>query len=157
VTAAVRPAGWRRIPTASIIGGIIDTRPNGGHVLRRTGALVPCLLLLAAACAKGTGADAPNPNENPVRVEVTSRHPLAVEVYAVANNLEQRLGTVHPGMNARFTIPFNLTTSGGVELVVGPPASNQRFRSGELLLAPGSVVDLIVAAQLFSSTATIRP
>ena len=126
-------------------------------MLRRVGTLVPCLLLLAAACAKGTGADAPNPKANPVRVEVTNRHPLAVEVYAVANNLEQRLGTVHPGLTARFNIPFNLTTSGGVELLVVPAASNQRFRSGELLLAPGSVVDLIVSPQLFSSTATIRP
>ena len=126
-------------------------------MLRRVGALVPWLLLSAAACAKGTGADAPDPGKSPARVEVTNRYPLAVEVYAIANNLEQRLGTVHPGMNARFTIPFNLTTSGGVELLVPSPAGNQPFRSGELLLAPGSVVDLVVTAQLFSSTATIRP
>ena len=71
--------------------------------------------------------------------------------------IERRLGTVHPGMNGSFVIPPNLTTSGGVELQVSPAASNQRFRSGELLLAPGSIVDLIVTPQLFSSTATIRP
>ena len=93
----------------------------------------------------------------PVRVEVTNRHALAVEVHAVGNGIDQRLGTVHPGMSARFVIPANLTMSGGVELQVGPTASNQRFRSGKLLLAPGSVVDLIVTPQLFSSTATIRP
>ena len=126
-------------------------------MFRRVGVIVPGLLLLAAACARGTGADAPNASTHPVRVEVTNRHALAVEVYAVGSGMEQRLGTVHPGMNARFTIPFNLTTSGGVELLVGPEASNQRFNSGELLLAPGSVVDLIVTPQLFSSTATIRP
>ena len=91
------------------------------------------------------------------RVEVINRHALAVEVHAVGNGIDQRLGTVHPGMSARFVIPANLTTSGGVELQVGPTASNQRFRSGELLFAPGSVVDLIVTPQLFSSTATIRP
>ena len=125
-------------------------------MLRRMWMLVPILLLSASACAKG-GTDGPTPNDSPVRVEVTNRNPLAIEVYAVGNGIEQRLGTVHPGMNARFRIPANLTTSGGVELLAAPTQSNQRFRSGELLLAPGSVVDLIVTPQLFSSTATIRP
>jgi hypothetical protein len=119
-------------------------------------ALVPSLLLCASACAKG-GTDSPNPHNSPVRVEVTNRNPLPIEVYAVGNGIEHRLGTVHPGMNAQFAIPANLTTSGGVELLAAPTQSKQRFRSGELLLAPGTIVDLIVAPQLFSSTATIRP
>jgi hypothetical protein len=118
--------------------------------------VIPSLLLCASACAKG-GTDGPVPDDSPVRVEVINRHALPVEVYAVGKGIEQRLGTVHPGMNARFTIPANLTTSGGVALLAGPTASNQPFRSGELLLAPGSVVDLVVAPQLFNSTATIRP
>jgi hypothetical protein len=120
-------------------------------------ALVPSLLLCASACGKASGTDAPTPNDSPVRVEVINRHALAVEVHAVGHGIDQRLGTVYPGLSARFVIPANLTTSGGVELQVWPTASNQRFRSGELLLAPGSVVDLIVTPRLFSSTATIRP
>ena len=125
-------------------------------MLRRVWALVPSLLLCTIACSKG-GTASPGPNNDPVRVEVVNRHPLAVEVYAFATGMERRLGTVEPGMKASFVIPPNLTTSGDVELQVSPAASKQRFRSGELLLAPGSIVDLIVAPQLFSSTATIRP
>jgi hypothetical protein len=125
-------------------------------VLRRVRALVPSLLLSAIACGKG-GTEAPGPSIDPVRVEVVNRHPLAVEVYAFATGMERRLGTVEPGMKASFVVPANLTTSGGVELQASPAASNQRFRSGPLLLAPGSIVDLNVAPQLFSSTATIRP
>jgi hypothetical protein len=124
-------------------------------VLRRVWTLVPGLLL-TAACARG-GTDGPQPSDSPVRVEVTNRHALAVEVYAIGNGITQRLGTVHPGLNAHFVIPANLTTSGGVELQVAPTASNERFRSGELLLAPGRIVELIVAPQLFNSTATLRP
>jgi hypothetical protein len=135
----------------------ITTSPSkGGHVHRTMWTPVLFLLLGANACAKG-GADSPNPSHSPVRVEVTNRNALPIEVYAVGNGIERRIGTVHPGMNARFALPNNLTTSGGVELLAGPTQSKQRFRSGELLLAPGSVVDLIVAPQLFSSTATIRP
>jgi hypothetical protein len=130
--------------------------PKGGNVLRRVWALAPGLLLCAIACGKG-GAESPGPSNEPVRVEVVNRHPLAVEVYAFGTGIERRLGTVEPGMRASFVVPPNLTTSGDVELQVSPAASKQRFRSGELLLAPGSIVDLIVAPQLFSSTATIRP
>jgi hypothetical protein len=125
-------------------------------VPRRVRALIPILLLCAVACAKGSTESAAPSNE-PVRVEVVNRHPLAVEVYAFGTGIERRLGTVEPGMKASFVIPPNLTTSGDVELQVSPAASNQRFRSGGLLLAAGSIVDLIVAPQLFSSTATIRP
>jgi hypothetical protein len=129
---------------------------KGGHVLRRVWALAACLLLGAFACAKG-GADEPGPNDSPVRVEVTSHHALPVEIYAIGSGITQRLGTVDPGMDAHFVIPANLTKSGSVVLQASPTASSQRFRSGELLLAPGTIVELIVAPQLFSSTATLRP
>ena len=119
-------------------------------------ALVPSLLLCVTACGKG-GTESPGPSNDPARVEVTNRHPLAIQVYAFGTGIERRLGTVEPGMKASFVVPPNLTTSGDVELQVSPAASNQRFRSGPLLLAPGAIVDLVVAPQLFSSTATIRP
>ena len=125
-------------------------------MLRSVWALVPCLLLWTTACAKG-GADEPRPNDSPVRVEVTNRHALAVDIYAFGSGISQRLGTVEPGMEARFAIPVNITKSGSVELQASPTASNHRFRSGALLLAPGTIVELVVAPQLFSSTATIRP
>jgi hypothetical protein len=123
-------------------------------VLRRLW-LVPGLLL-CAACAGGGGPDEPRPSDSPVRVEVINRHALPVEIYAVGNGINQRLGVVHPGMNAQFPIPANVTNSGSVELQAGPTASRQRFRSGQLLLAPGTIVELVVATQLFSSTATLR-
>ena len=125
-------------------------------MLGRMLALIPGLVLCAMACGKG-GTESPGPSKDPVRVEVTNRHPLAVEVYAFGTGIERRLGIVEPGLKASFVVPPNLTTSGDVELQVSPAASNQRFRSGPLLLAPGSIVDLIVTPQLFSSTATIRP
>ena len=134
----------------------VQRHREGGHLLRSEWALVPCLLLLAPACAKG-GADEPGPDDSPVRVEVTNHHALPVEIYAFGSGISQRLGTVDPGMDAHFVIPANLTKSGGVELQASPTASSQRFRSGAMLLAPGTIVVLNVAPQLFSSTATLRP
>jgi hypothetical protein len=124
-------------------------------VIRRVWTLVPGLLL-SAACAGG-GTNGPHPSDSPVRVEVTNRHALPVEVYAIGNGINQRLGTVNPGLDAQFPIPANVTNSAGVELLAAPTASNERFRSGKLLLAPGTIVELIVAPQIFNSTATLRP
>jgi hypothetical protein len=125
-------------------------------VRRHAWLILSVFLLGNNACARG-GSDEPRPNDSPVRVEVTNRHALPVEIRASGNGINQRLGTVHPGMDAHFVIPANITKSGGVVLEAGPTASSQRFRSGDLLLAPGTIVVLIVAPQLFSSTASLRP
>lgn len=126
-------------------------------MLHRVWMLIPVLLLCTAACARAGSDDQPHPSDSPVRVEVTNRHALPVEIYAAGGGSSRRLGTVHPGMSAQFAIPANITNSGDVELEAGPNASGQRFRSGPLLLAPGTIVQLIVAPQLFNSTATLRP
>ncbi len=124
-------------------------------MLRRVWLLVPVLLLATLACAKGDPEEAV-PSDSPVRVEVTNNHALPVEIYAVGTGINQRLGTVNPGMSAHFVVPDNLTHSGSVELQASPTASNERFHSDRLLLAPGTIVVLVVATQLFNSTATLR-
>jgi hypothetical protein len=80
-----------------------------------------------------------------------------MEVYAFASGISQRLGTVHPGMSGRFTIPQNLIGNGSVRFEARPSGGGQPFRSGEILLEPGAVVDMEIAAQLFNSTVTRRP
>ena len=119
--------------------------------------LVPGLLLTVSACARGSGGDEPQPADSPVRVEVTNRHALPMEVEAVGSGARQRLGTVHPGMAGHFTVSQNLIGAGGVELLAHPNASREQFSSGPLLLAPGTIVEFVIAPQLFNSTATLRP
>jgi hypothetical protein len=129
---------------------------EGGHVLRGWLALVPALLCAGLACARGGGEDEPAPDDSPVRVEVTNDNALPVEIYAVGSGISHRMGTVHPGMASHFVIPQNLVGSGAVELQARTGTAGQPFRSGQLLLAPGTIVDLVIARQLFNSTATLR-
>ena len=117
---------------------------------------VPALLLAGSACAR-RGGGGPEPAESPVRVEVTNNYALAVEIYAVGSGITHRMGTVHPGMAGRFVVPQNLLGAGGVELQARPGASGQPFRSGQLLLAPGTIVDFVITSQLFIRMATLRP
>jgi hypothetical protein len=125
-------------------------------VLRRLWMLVPGVLLTAAACARGGGEEEPRPIDSPVRVEITNNHALPIEVEAAGSGARQRLGTVHPGMAGHFVVPQNLMGAGGVELFAHPAASREQFSSGPLLLAPGTIVDFVIAPQLFNSTATLR-
>jgi hypothetical protein len=129
-------------------------------MLRGLRLLVPALLLTATACAhSGGGETKPEIRETgiPAYIEVRNQHALPMEVYAFASGITQRLGTVHPGMSGRYTIPQNLIGNGSVRFEVRPSGGGQPFRSGEILLEPGAVVDLEIAAQLFNSTVTRRP
>jgi hypothetical protein len=129
-------------------------------MLRGLKLLVPALLLSTSACAHSGGGDtSPEIRENgiPAYVEVQNQHALPMEVYAFASGITQRLGTVHPGMSGRFTLPQNLIGNGSVQFEARPSGGGKPFRSGEILLEPGSVVDLEIAAQLFNSTVTRRP
>lgn len=122
---------------------------RGFHVL------VAGLLLVLPACSPSAGGV--EPDNRRVTVEVRSQYALPVDIYVVGGGSFHRLGVVNPGMDGTFYIPQNLARNGSVRLEARPAGTAQPFRSGDLLLAPGSVVDLLVAQQLFSSTATLRP
>lgn len=125
-------------------------------MLRGLRIVLPVLLLTASACARSGGSDEPQPSEGRVYVRVSNRHALPMEVYATASGINHRMGTVNPGMNSQFFLPQNLVGSGAVRFEARPSGGGQPFRSGDLLLAPGSIVEFNIASQLFSSTVERR-
>ena len=125
-------------------------------MLRQLRVLVPGLLLTVSACSR-SGGDEVRPTDKPVSIEVTNRHALPMEIYAVGSGINHRLGTVHPGLSSHFVLPQNLIGSSSVQLEARAGQNFRPFRSGEILMAPGSVVDFVIGAQLFNSTVTLRP
>ena len=121
--------------------------------------IVSGLLLAATACSHHkVDTDASPADTPPVRVEVRNKYALPMEIYAVGSGANQRLGTVYPGTVAQFVIPQSLVGNGSAELQAHPSANARDVASsGPLLLSPGAVVDFVIGAQLFASTATIRP
>ena len=118
--------------------------------------LIAGVVLSSGACAKSGGDDV-EPVERPsASVEVRNDNALPVELFTAGSGASKRLGTVHPGMRGSFAVPPSMLGGGSVEVQVRA-ANGQTFRSGPLLLAPGAVVDVFVATQLFNSTATVRP
>lgn len=125
---------------------------------RRWWMLLSGLLLAASGCRRGSEETQPTPAGSPVRVEVTNRYSLPVEIRAVGGGVDYRLGVVYPGMDGHFTIPPAMIGGGSLEFHALPtPPTAGIYRSGPLLIAPGRIVDLVIAAQLFNSTATLRP
>ncbi|HWB40446.1 MAG TPA: hypothetical protein VG500_04260 [Gemmatimonadales bacterium] len=123
---------------------------------RGVGVLTAVLLLAAPACAK-SGGDEVEPNHRPVTVEVKNQFALPMEILANGSGIDHRLGTVHPGMRGTFRLPQAMIGGGSVRFEARPSGSGRPFQSGDLLIAPGSVVDFVIAAQLFNSTVTLRP
>lgn len=124
-------------------------------MLRGLRLVVPTLLLTASACAHSRdGQTAPAPGS--VEVTVTNRNALPMEIYASGSGISHRIGTVHPGMNGHFVIPQTLVGNGSVQFEARPSGGGQPFRSGEILLAPGSLVEFQIAPQLFNSTVNRR-
>ncbi len=119
-------------------------------------AMVVLAALGVAACGGGAGAAPGQPAPVPTSVEVQSNHALPVDIYVNARGYSRRLGTVHPGMSSHFEVPQAALVNGGVLELEVRPASGSTFRSGDLILSPGAIVDLVVQARVFASTATIR-
>jgi hypothetical protein len=78
-----------------------------------------------------------------------------VEVSVTGNGIEHRLGTVHPGMTSRFVVPQFMIGNGMVEFVAAPGGGVDPIHSGELLIAPGDVVEFEIATHLRNSTARV--
>jgi len=127
-----------------------------GAMIRRAGILVAGMALYGSGCAKSGGDDVEPVDAPSAAVEVRNDNPLPIELFVVGTGTNQRLGTVHPGMQGRFSVPPAILAGGSVEIQVRT-ASGGMFRSGPLLLAPGAVVDVSVTPQLFNSTAIVRP
>jgi hypothetical protein len=124
-----------------------------------TVSIIGLLLLTGHACRRASD-EAPlpvDPLEAPIRIEVVNNQPLPVEVFIVGSGINHRLGTVHPGMSARFEVPPGMVGNGSLELQANSSGNRQPARSGPLLLSPGAIVDFVVNRPPFNSTATIRP
>ena len=100
-----------------------------------------------SACARGAAAMNPGRTDKSGVVEVTNHHALPVEIYAFGSGITHRLGTVHPGHVRPFRDPSEPDRQRlGRVRRPAPGGGGQPFRSGEILLAPGSVVDFVIAA-----------
>jgi hypothetical protein len=119
------------------------------------------VLLTGPACAHRGGAaedtSAAPRDDEPVVLNVINRFGIAVDIHAIGSGTSYRMGTVHPGMSARFVLRPSMVGVGPVEFLAQPINNDPPARSGRLLLRRGAIVDFEIATHLHGSTATVRP
>jgi hypothetical protein len=120
-------------------------------------AIAIALIVTSSGCASSSGNDEPEPktSDGRVYVQVINGNALPMEVSALSGGINHRMGTVHPGMSTQFFLPQNLSNS-LVRFEARTSGGGQPFRSGDIQLIPGAIVEFRLAAQLFSSTVERR-
>ena len=92
-----------------------------------------------------------------VTLNVSNHYGQPVDVFVTSAGASYRLGTVSPGIDSRFVVRSTMIRNGPVEFVAVHGADEVPVRSGQLVLAPGNVVDFNIADHLSNSTTTITP
>jgi hypothetical protein len=126
----------------------------------RIAGMVAGLALLSSACAHGIGGASDTGHllepGGAVHVNVSNQSGGPMEVYAVGSGSWYRIGTVHPGLDGRFTVRPTMVVNGALELVARS-TSGLQVSSGPVLLGPGDEVDFALGTQASLSSATVRP
>ncbi len=111
----------------------------------------------AAGCTGNGGlAGTSQPVSGAASLQVENNAMLAMDMYARANGITQRLGTVSPGMNSSFVVPPDFLNGGPVELLAQPIGGGRIIRSGPLAVSPGGVIDFYIGTNYVDSHVTVR-
>jgi hypothetical protein len=120
------------------------------------------LSLLAVALLSGcskSGVSDVTPYSSGARsyLDVKNHFALPVEIIISGHGTTMRLGTVHPGMSAQYTIPRTFGNGQTITFTADAGPGQFPYHSADILVQPGMIVDMEVASVLFNSTAVIRP
>ena len=124
---------------------------------------IPALAaLLAAACAstgRVTTAESAGdvaPIAAPVVVRVRSDFSGPLTLYTVSEGVATRIGDLPARRAEEFTLGAAQSPAAAFTLLAVPRTGDARATSGVLRVAPGTVVDFAIGADLSDARATVR-
>lgn len=118
--------------------------------------LAICLSSTAAiGCRSGTPYDVGRETDA-VGLVVKNDNFSDVDVYAVADFLATRIGTVGGNSTQRFELSPSMTGGADLRIVATPIGGNGRASSGTVIVSRGQTIYFNVASVLRQSTATVR-
>ncbi|HEY6829579.1 MAG TPA: hypothetical protein VI259_22130 [Gemmatimonadaceae bacterium] len=125
------------------------------HRVRTRAAL---LFLLAAAACKSHPQTGPevDARPEPIPVHVKNENFLDMNIAVVVSGVSRRLGNVVGNASADFMIDGNLALGQTVYLTATPIGGRGQATSGGLSIAPGQMIEFIVASTLRQSVATVH-
>jgi hypothetical protein len=118
--------------------------------------LALCAVVIGTGCG-GKSARSPAPRDAAVTVEVENQNWSDMVVYARRNTTRTRLGMVNTSQTASFTVPRAFTAGPGtLQLEADPVGSRDIYRSGEVMVSPGAVVEWTITASPALSRVSVR-
>jgi len=118
--------------------------------------LAVCLSSTAAiGCRSGSSYDVGRETDA-VSLVVKNDNFSDVDVYAVADFLATRIGTVGSNSTQRFELSPSMTNGADLRIVATPLGGNGRASSGTVIVSRGQTIYFNVASVLRQSTATVR-
>ena len=118
--------------------------------------LAVCLSTTAALGCRSASAYDVGREPDAVALVVKNDNFSDVDVYAVADFLATRIGTVGGNSTQRFELSPSMTGGADLRIVATPIGGNGRATSGPLALGRGQTIYFNVASVLRQSTATVR-
>jgi hypothetical protein len=123
---------------------------------RAASLILLALLLSGCTLLRRGGDDAEAYDPGPITIHVANRNWSQVTIYAEIRGQRRRIGEVTGASTVELTIPDLFTARTDLRLVASPLASNQTYRTGNIVAAPGAVIHLNIENDLRLSSWTIR-
>jgi hypothetical protein len=131
----------------------LEERMRGTRLL--TGLFALAAVLPVSACSHAYEASGDVAPSNIITLRVTNDNFLDMDVYAVAEGLATRVGTVSGAGSRTFVLNASLAAQ-DFRVVATPIGGNGRASSGTLSVAPGQMVDFRIGSTLRNSSVIIR-
>jgi hypothetical protein len=119
-------------------------------------ALAAGLLLSTAPACRSASPYAVGQEQDAVGLVVRNDNFADVDVYAIADGLPTRIGTVTGNSTARFDLSNSVYRATDLRIVATPIGGNGRASSGQLQVGPGQTIMFTIAPVLRQSTASVR-
>jgi hypothetical protein len=119
-------------------------------------ALALSLALASTACRSAGPYDPDRQQSGSVTLVVRNDNFADVDVYAIADGLATRVGTVTGNSTARFALSPTVVAASDLRIVATPIGGNGRASSGPLLVSPGQTIQFNIAPALRQSNAIVR-
>jgi hypothetical protein len=110
----------------------------------------------STACRSAGPYDPDRQQSGAVMLVVRNDNFSDVDVYAIADGLATRVGTVTGNTTARFALSPTMVAASDLRIVATPIGGNGRASSGPLLVSPGQTIQFNIAPALRQSSAVVR-
>ncbi|MEO8621028.1 MAG: hypothetical protein ABI625_08175 [bacterium] len=118
--------------------------------------LAACLASASITGCRSGGAYDVGRVQDAVGLVVRNDNFYDVDVYAIADVLATRIGSVNGNATQRFELSPSLSGAADLRIVATPIGGNGRASSGQLFVSRGQTIFFTVAAQLRQSSATVH-